>query len=288
MVTFEITYKMAENPPQPMSWEDYEKKLKVEWNSLLESKPSEPNVQTFLEKHPCLLPGPFTMDGKSGHYPFPDAVISKPPLSGIGDRIPDFMWLSTDSLELQPVLIEIEQPDKKWFTKTGNPTSKFTQAHNQLAQWKAWFAEPENQLCFYGNFQIPPYLRARTLKVSCVLIYGRRNEYQDNSRLNRIRAKLATDNEYLMSYDRLAPSADARELFTVKKCSDGYRAIAYPPTYVLSSNLANNYSLVNGKEETIDNCEWMSPERKEFIKSRLPYWEKWAKEDNGTMKGERE
>ena len=289
MVTFEITYKMAENPPQPMSWEEYEKRLKSEWEKLLDSDCDEKDIQCFLEKHPCLLPGAFNMKGKSGHYPFPDALISQPCLSGIGERIPDFMWLSTNSLEFEPVLIEIEKPNKKLFKSNKVQTSEFTQAQSQLAEWKRWFNEPANQQVFFDNYDIPYYIRERKLRVSCVLIYGRRSEFEQDKKLNQIRAELAREDEFLMSYDRLTPSADARELFTVKKCSDGYRAIAYPPTYVLSPVLADNYSLVNGKEKVIDNCEWMSPERKEFIKSRLPYWEKWAaREDKGTMKGERE
>ena len=51
----------------------------------------------------------------------------------------------------------------------------------------------------------------------------------------------------------------------------------------------DNYSTVYGKEKAIDKCEWMTHERKAFIKTRFPYWEKWAaKEHKGTIKGDRE
>ena len=290
MTPLEKTYKMTENPPQPMGWNEYEQKLRDVWNNLLDSNPQEAEVQAFLEKHPCMIPGSRSMTMTSGHYPFPDAVISQPPLVGIGERIPDLMWLATSSLHFEPVLIEIERPDKKWFNSSGVPSGNFVQAHNQLAQWKAWFDRAENKLVFYENFNVPHFLRQRKLRVSFVLIYGRRNEYIANNELNRVRAELARDNEHLMSYDRLTPSSDAQYLFTVKKDSNGFRAIAYPPTYVLGPNGADVHSIIRNKNEAIDACEWMLPERKEFLKSRFSYWEDWAKQEHkGTMcTGDRE
>jgi hypothetical protein len=282
------TYKMAENPPIPMSWEEYEKRLTQEWQTLLNSDPDEKEIQVFLEKHPCLLPGAFTMTVTSGHYPFPDAVISQPPLLAIGQKIPDFMWFSTTSLNFEIVLVEIEKPSKKLFTSNGKPTSYFTQAQTQLAHWRVWFENPENQLVFYRRFRISDYLTQRGFRISFVLIYGRRSEFEGNSKLSKLRAELVRHNEYLMSYDRLKPERKLSELYTVKLSENGFRAVAYPPTYVLRPALAENYSIVSGKEEAIDKCEWMSSERKEFIKKRFPYWEDWADKvrkgiTNGTM-----
>ncbi len=290
MTPLEKTYKMTENPPQPMGWNEYEQKLRDVWNNLLDSNPQEAEVQAFLEKHPCMIPGSSSMTMTSGHWPFPHAVISQPPLVGIDERIPDFMWLATSSLHFEPVLIEIERPNKKWFNSSGNPSNHFVQAHNQLAQWKAWFGRPENQMVFYENYQVPLLLRQRKMNPSFVLVYGRRKEYENNNGLNRIRAEQATDNEYLMSYDRLMPSSDVQYLFTVKKGSNGYRAIAYPPTYVLGPTGADVHSITHNKNEAIDACEWMPPARKEFLKSRFPYWEAWARQEHkGTIyTGDRE
>jgi len=286
-MTLDKTYEIIKDRPLPMSWEEYEKRLTQEWQTLLSSDPDEKEVQAFLEKHPCLLPGVFTMTITSGHYPFPNAVISQPPLSGIGEKIPDFMWFSTSSLEFQLVLIEIERPNKKLFTSGGNPTSYFTQAQTQLAHWRVWFENPTNQLVFNERFGTPHYLELRSFRLSLVLIYGRRNEFEGNPKLSKLRAGLVRHDEYLMSYDRLKPERKADGLFTAKLSENGFRAVAYPPTYVLSPGFANNYSIISGKEEAIDKCEWMSPERKEFIKSRFPYWEEWAKKkDRGVIAGD--
>jgi hypothetical protein len=38
MTELEKTYVMAKNPPPPMTWEDYERRLKEEWGKLLEKE----------------------------------------------------------------------------------------------------------------------------------------------------------------------------------------------------------------------------------------------------------
>lgn len=51
-------------------------------------------------------------------------------------RIPDFLWIATDSCNIYPIFVEIERPSKNWFTVSGQPTADFTQAQTQLAEWK--------------------------------------------------------------------------------------------------------------------------------------------------------
>src|SRR5947209_637206 len=93
--------------PDPDTYDQF---LMERWQALLESEDSrdESLLQAFLERHPSLLPGSHSVDGDSGHGPFPVAVIAKPKLPGLSDREPDFMWLASDSSSLYPVLIEIE------------------------------------------------------------------------------------------------------------------------------------------------------------------------------------
>jgi hypothetical protein len=271
------SYEMAKNPPSPMPWEGYESRLKRAWEEVLNSDCAESEVHRFLEQHPCLLPGPFSMSGESGHFPFPDAVVSKPPLLGIGRREPDFMWLATDSMFFEPVLIEIERPNKRWFTSKGVPSADLTQAQNQLAQWRAWFTEPANVGVFHKSFDIPEQFQRRTLRVSCVLIYGRRHECERKHHLNKIRAQLAREGEYLMSFDRLNPNPKARYLYTVRRQTDGYEAIAFPPTYVLGPGFAEEYLAVRGKEEAVAKSSWISQSRRDFIGKRFSYWENWER-----------
>src|SRR5690349_1093429 len=113
---FRKTYEMHPNPPAAMSWEDYEARVTREWNALLNSAEGcdERNIHGFLARHPSLVPLAGT-----GKGPFPMALISQPPLVGIGQKIPDFLWILRDSLNLRPVFIEIESPCKQWFTQAG-------------------------------------------------------------------------------------------------------------------------------------------------------------------------
>jgi hypothetical protein len=48
---------------------------------------------------------------------------------------------------VQPVLIEIESPGKRWLAgkgKAARPSADFTQALNQLRQWEEWLSKPAN------------------------------------------------------------------------------------------------------------------------------------------------
>src|SRR4051812_29021212 len=96
--------------PPPMGWEEYSTRVLAEWRALLarDAADREGALQIFLERHPSLVPGPFSTAGwgESGHFPFPAAVISQPPLQGLQRRVPDFMWIAVDSGTISPVLVE--------------------------------------------------------------------------------------------------------------------------------------------------------------------------------------
>lgn len=120
---------MHPNPVPAMDWNSYVNRAKAEWNNLLNSEAAcdEKNIRRFLATHPSFVPG-------AGRGSFPMALISEPPLTGIGRKIPDFVWLASDSLNFSPILIEIESPCKSWFTQSGVPHHDLTQAINQLAE----------------------------------------------------------------------------------------------------------------------------------------------------------
>jgi hypothetical protein len=82
-----------------------------------------------------------------------------------------------------------------------------------------------------------------------------------------------------MTYDRRMPERNACDFFCAKKTSSGYVAIAFPPTFVLGSMNAPSYSRFQNKDAAVDNSDWISPERKAFLKERFRYWERWWKEN---------
>lgn len=284
----EQTYEIEKNPSPPMQWEEYKARLSTSWPTFLNSEAAqeEKNVQGFLEEHPCLIPGAFGTKFSSGHFPFPCGVITQPVLKGLTTKVPDFMWIAADSGSIYPTLVEIEAPHKRWFTQGGNPHSDLTQAQGQLASWKAWFNIPVNQQLFLEYYKIPSGLVfSRRLHPLFILVYGRREEFKDAPRLNSLRANLERQDETLMSYDRLEPEEKAKNMMCVRlvESTTGlrYQALRIPPTYTLGPLEAEYRALVSEKEEAVNTNSLISPERREFLIRRIPYWDEWVRKRSG-------
>ena len=260
----------AAGTDQP-SWDEYTYFLMRQWHALLDTPISaeEQLLHEFLERHPSLLPGSDSVDGTSGHLPFPIAVISKPKLPGLSDRQPDFMWIATDSVALYPILIEIETPHKKWFYgDRAEIHSDLTHAQGQLAEWRAWFNRGQNRTAFLDDYDIPRELRKRKLSPRFVLIHGRRANYQNSESRLQKRAELQREDERLMSFDRLAP-ANYGELYScARKTQDGYQVVAVPPCLGLLQG-AEDYRPSNGWDHALDRCHDMAPVRREYLKEQI-------------------
>ena len=254
---------LAENertsPGRP-DQETYNQFLVERWQALLDSEDSrdESLLQAFLERHPSLLPGSHSVDGDSGHAPFPVAVIAKPKLPGLSDREPDFMWLATDSTSLYPVLIEIETPHKAWFYgDRAEIHSDLTHAHGQLAEWRAWFGRGHNRTAFLDYYELPPDLARRKLEPRYVLVHGRRGNFESVPRRREKRAELARPDERLMSFDRLTPAKNSVLYSTVRKGQDGYRVTSVPPSLTIF-NTGEDYRLISGWAAALDDCPDMA------------------------------
>lgn len=90
------TYEIVAGPAAP-TWDTYQAVVMQAWTALLARAPSEAGVQSYLERHPGLLPGYRSMTITSGHTCFPAGVITHPPLAGLSKKIPDFMWIASAS-----------------------------------------------------------------------------------------------------------------------------------------------------------------------------------------------
>lgn len=249
----------------------YDSFLMERWQALLDSEDSrdESLLQAFLEQHPSLLPGSHSVDGDSGHGPFPVAVIAKPKLPGLSDREPDFMWLATDSSSLYPVLIEIETPHKAWFYgDRAEIHSDLTHALGQLAEWRAWFGRGHNRTAFLEYYEIPPEMARRQLAPRYVLVHGRRDSFESVPRRREKRAELARPDERLMSFDRLAPAKNSVLYSSVRKGQDGYRVVSVPPSLTLF-NTGEVYQLISGWPGALDRCPDMAAGRRNYLKGQL-------------------
>lgn len=290
-MSLERTYKI-EDPPEPATpWKEYECIIKQEWDSLLngDPPPSEQLVQKFLEKHPSMVPGAFGLLGnESGHYPITNGVITQAPLPSYNRRVPDFMWLSQSSDMEQPVLVEIESPSKKWFTKAGQQTKDFTQALNQIVEWKTWFNVPHNIQAFkefYGLDRFAFY--KRRFKPAYLLIYGRRSEANAKHSLTEKRAYLFPDEVVGMTFDRLQPNPKAEELVCLRAEGGGsFCVVTVPPTLQWNPGLEKDRAEIHGWQYAIESNTNITRSRKEFLISRRAYWDEWSRvESRGVING---
>ncbi|MDY0912409.1 Shedu anti-phage system protein SduA domain-containing protein [Rathayibacter festucae] len=263
--------------PQPTAWTVYETNLRTRWSELLETESSEEETQRFLEWNPSLVPG--VNEYNTGHHsPLGGVLYSQPQLRHIGkNRQPDFMWLGKTSAEITPVLIEIEKPGLRWFTKKGNTTAHFNQAHGQLSEWKSWFARPDNASHFRERYLSWPegLSSALPMNPTYILVFGRRREFEGENveELIRHRAQLARSNEVLMTFDRLAPNRDLENVVTVKhRVSGDLDIIGMPASYTTGPLTGETSSRIGPADPIIDRVEGWSEERKEWIKGRWNYW----------------
>ena len=267
-------YEFSDNPPEPLSDEDYYEVAKQELLRLLKECPDDEKAfQLFFEQNPCYLPGSrgALFSGHSGHGPHYNVLITQPKLDGLVYRSPDFVWFAYDSVVFSPFFIEIEAPSKKYFNNDGTPTSDFTKSKNQLDEWKTILSRPENVTKFFSDFNIPRDLTSLHFEPHYILIYGRRDEYQNKPWLVQKRAHLLsrTDRQYIMSYDRLEPHFASLNFVCCEVKQGRYIAKCLSPTFMLSI-LNDDILQLENLEDAIEPMAFTSNERKEFLKYKLP------------------
>lgn len=273
----EKTYKIK-NGPSAYDIDKYIVSKNDEFRSLLNTATSENELQIFFESNPSFVPGAWTPGTKSGHYPLHCALITQPELRGISTKIPDFMWIATHSAGWYPTLIEIENPNKKIFRNDGAPTAEFTQARNQLEQWRTWFNNPSNIQQFMEMYKIPYYMRnQRQRKLHMILIYGRRDEFDANPNKSKDRLSLTSPDLELMSYDRLSCDRDLDDAITIKLNKHNlYEVVSVPPTLKLGPSHSERLVHIKGIEKAIEENVDIPADRKSFLMERLPYWTGWV------------
>ena len=260
--------------PPAWSWDEYEHWLWPEWQKCLRDNASdEAPVHHFLEQNPCLLPGGEASAASIGghHGPFPGAVISKPLLPGTFSRQPDFMWPTKMSSVFMPVLLEIERPEKRWFTAKGQQTATLTQAMNQVAEWRTWLNSEANKLVFYEKYGISSWIRSY-FQVQPVfgLVYGRRAEFAADARLSVHRESIRPEWLHWSTYDGLAPSADARRRICVRvKEGAGWEVVAIPPTFEFSDHAEDDLQGIVGLDRAIIENPLLSGPRKQYLLDQL-------------------
>lgn len=273
--------------PMPVSWEQYESWLTVAWTRLLDSDPTERELQDFLERNPCLLPGGGGGYRGGTHGPY-GVVFAESEIHGsTGSFRPDFMWITGNSAKVHPVMIEIEAPGRRYFTKAGDPTAHFSHAHRQVLDWKMWWTDPVNQQWFRRAFLDPIWdFKSRKIEPRYILIYGRSRETANDARSNLRRAELSQNDLEVMSFDRLQPSRDLQGIACVQRTSATARLRAVPSTFTTGpSTMRYGKWLELPDLEVFYSTPLWSAERARYVYDRFLHWQGIGKrgEDRGPV-----
>lgn len=273
MSFFEKNYEIVENAPKEVQWAEYYSEAMDQYSDLLkEPDNSEKAFQEFFEKNPAFVPGALGINCFGGHDPYMDALISQPELGTVVRRKPDFLWLAQNSLKFTPVFVEIERPDKKMFTKDGIPNSKFNQAMHQIHEWQGILNNAVNRQAFYKAFSIPADMQEKEFEPQFVLVYGRREEYENDSHLQNIRASNESAGVHIMSFDRLAAVFQYKQFVSCRVEQGKYRVLHIPPTFRYQADRVDILARYEGFKNAINRMEGISEDRKQFLHNRFPYW----------------
>lgn len=274
----DISYTLQEGAPPPLSYQEYGSCLNKMYAELLDDdSASEKDFQSFFENHPCMMPG--HSYGNQNHGIPNWSLISQPSIESEIKRVPDFMWITETSTELIPVLIEIESPSKKMYRKhDGAQNALYSQAYNQIEEWRVILSSEKAQRAFFDRYEIPTTIHSnRKFSPHFILIFGRRREFSSKELLAIKRADKQSEDYRLMSFDRLSPSYDAMCYATTKYRENGRIEVqAIPPTFQLGPELAGCLTKWSGLSLAINKCALISPERKAFLIEREAYWREWA------------
>ncbi|WP_081863827.1 Shedu anti-phage system protein SduA domain-containing protein [Mycetocola saprophilus] len=280
--------------PLPLDWQTYETKAREEWRELLGSDPEENQVQQFLELHPAMVPGGSGDVGPGGHHGSDLGLLfTQPALVGAGDSyVPDFMWVTRSSGLITPILIEIEKPSKLWFTKKGTPTADFSQARDQLNNWRAWFNTEGNRDIFRRKylFTVDKY-EDRPIVPQFLLVYGRESEFGPNSTHNNPKqlrfkrnSQLAAD-ETARSFDSLSPNYNHSQSITAKLTTKGIVPFAFSPVYSTGPIPSLGIEALNSPDAAFERTVMMTEERKAYLLERWNYWSNIGRETAGASRG---
>jgi len=147
---------------------------------LLDTAQKEEELQIFLKKHPEFL--------------YPDFIDCKPKFKLGKEFVTDYVLLVQGHQGLEYVFVEIERPDKKLFTDSGQFSANFTQAKDQLLEWDGWLTKNHA----YVSRDLP-----NLYKPQFHLVFGRGTELNIDQK-EKIQTEFYNTPRRFSTYDNLA------------------------------------------------------------------------------------
>jgi len=147
---------------------------------LLETAKKEEELQNFLKKHPEFL--------------YPDYIKCYPKFKLGEDYITDYVLLVQSPQGLEYVFVEIEHSNKDIFTKSGQFSSEFTQAKDQLLDWDNWLTKNHA----YVSRKLPEFYKPHSH-----LVIGRDKNLTVEQK-EKIQSEFTATSRRFSTYDDLA------------------------------------------------------------------------------------
>ena len=173
----------------------------------LSLKKGEQYYQSLLESNTELIPREFVLN-HGVHF---SLVLRK--LSMAKDYTTDFFYLSKSTVKWNCVLIEIEKPSSRFFTKGKNSFHKdFMKGLDQIDRWRALFSLPSNFQHFVDSTisTIRNPLKQNPCRVKYVLVFGRRSEYENSDLQRRLVLAKESEDFRIITYDSLIEDIENR------------------------------------------------------------------------------
>jgi hypothetical protein len=237
-------------------------------------------VQLFFEKYPSALLG--ALEGVESYYNiFSGIVISQPRLKSFdGDKQPDFLIVTWNSLNLYFNFIEIEDPSKKIYTGSSQqPSNEFKQAVGQLMQWSSFGKDEVVNYCkellkslFKDNFNNQP---DKMRHYNYILVYGFSDEILNlGERHNHLLQEYFVErNKHHCTFSRLLSNTRFDSpLFTVKKEAETnrFKAIGFVPFKDYGVHDWSDLHNIIGKQELIRvSANLMTDDEKDILIKRI-------------------
>jgi len=274
------------NPLDLDEWHfaEYFDKVKLDLKTLINERRSAPDkkerlIQSFFEQNPssCLS----CLAGVESQYRvFGQLIIAQPSIKSLdGDRRPDFLIVTWDSLNLYFNFIEIEDPSKLIFAQSGlNLSNDFNQAFGQLKQWKSFQNDEVKEYCarlltslFYENFN---NTRDKYLNYNYILVYGFSDEVSAKGpRFNALLQDYFKEaNVHHCTYSRLlANIRDEAGMFTVKKDSgeNNFYAVSMSPFRKYGPDEWSDFHNIVGKQIVVEHADYLTKEEKGKLISEI-------------------
>jgi hypothetical protein len=262
---------------------DYLEEVKDKLTSLLNSQKTsttrdERKIQDFFEEYPTALL-PAISDAQANYSIYGGLVISQPRFKSLEkDRQPDFLIVTSNSLNLYFNFIELEDPSKKIFNTTEQkPSTDLFEAYNQLKQWNSYSNNEVENYCkhlldtlFKDNYDSKTHKQHH---YNFILVYGFSDEViTQGSRHNHLLQNYFSEKNFFhCTYSRIMNKVKyQRKLICVKKdTTEKFKAISLTPFKRYNNDEWSDYHNVVGKEEAIRKSKYLSDTEKEQLITQI-------------------